>query len=527
MTFRPLSFFLPLILLFGMWGCTAPSAPTPSPSPTATATPFPSPTPPPAPTATPTPALPQPTLFSTPWDDRTPFASGLIPQAQALLTQRPQASVYHLDITLHEDMTHLEGRMEVRYTNAEKEPLNQVLFRLLPNILGGRMTVDQVQVNGQAAQTRLAEQNSNLWVTMPAPLQPGQQVVIRMTYQVTIPTTPGANYAVLATMDDVLALAHAYPMIPAYDEEIGWYDDVPPPYGDVTYSDVAYYLVRVNLPANVVTQASGVLLSREAQGDRQVLTYAAGPMRDFFLAASPRYRVIEGKVGDTVVRAYAPAELNGENEYALDVAINALKVFNDLYDIYPYTELDVMGTPTTAGGVEYPGLVVIALSLYDLSQPFFETATAHEVAHQWFYGVVGNDQIHHPWLDESLTQYNTLLYFQAMQGQAGYQRAMDEFQQRWDYIDDADIPLDLPVSAYDEAEYSGIIYGRGGLFFDALRRRLGEDAFATFQKTYYHTFAWDIATSQGLQHVAEKACQCDLSPLFQSWVYSENKDDGR
>ncbi len=475
-----------------------------------------------APTPSPTPAVPAPALFDIPWDDRTIFEQGLIPSQRDALKELPGASVYHIDFTVSDDLTRVDGKLEVRYTNTEDVALNEVVFRLFPNMLGGKMTVENITVNGRGTKTMLEELDSVLLVAMPGPLEPGDQVVIAMDYQVAVPTTEGRNYAVFAYLEDVLALAHAYPMIPAYDDEIGWYTEIPPNYGDVTYSDTAYYLVRASLPANQVVQASGFLVDSKEKEGRVITTWAAGPMRDFYLVSSSRYQVVEGKVGDTVVRAYAPGELSAENKMALQYAIDALKVFNRYYDVYPFTELDVAGTPTLAGGVEYPGVIVVALSVYNPAHNFFEVATAHEVGHQWFYSVVGNDQIHHPWLDESLTQYNTMLYFKEVHGDEGYRQERENQQRRWDYIDDADIPLDLPVAAYDEGQYSGIIYGRGGVFFDELRKKIGDAAFEKFQKNYYHEFQWRIATTDGLKRVAEAACDCDLTPMFEAWVYPKN-----
>jgi len=381
------------------------------------------------------------------------------------------------------------------------------------------MRVSDIRLNGSPADSHLEEEDSVLRIPLAEALEPGQRVVISMDFQVTVPTIEGGNYAVLAYLEDILALAHFYPMIPAYDNEIGWYDTVPPNYGDVVYSDTAYYLVQVSLPADQIVEASGFELDRKEEDGKQTITWAAGPMRDFYLVSSATYQIIEEKVGDTVVKAYAPGEYGAENELALQYAVDALKIFNRYYDIYPFTELEVAGTPTLAGGVEYPGIVVVSLSLYDPAQHFFEVATAHEIGHQWFYSVVGNDQINHPWLDESLTQYNTMLYFKEMYGQEGYLSEREDQQRRWDYIEDAKIPLDLPVEAYDEAEYSGIIYGRGGIFFDELRKKIGDDAFEKFQKDYYHTYKWGIATTDGLKSVAEAACDCDLTPMFEEWVY--------
>ncbi len=518
---RRLVLFFVLILAFLASACNpapesteslsaSPSVVTPTPAiPTQT----------PSPTPTPTPAIPNPTLFDTTWDDRTPFAAGLISSAQDALMTHPGASIYHLDFTISNDLTFVSGNMEVRYTNTEDVELNEVIFRLFPNILGGKMEVSDVAVNGQPTKTLLEAENSVLRVALHAPLLPGEQTVFSMSYQVHVPTTVGANYAVLSFLDDILALAHAYPMIPAYDRDQGWYTDVPPNYGDVTYNDIAYYLVRVSLPSNQIVQASGVEIDRMEEDGRQILTFAAGPMRDFYLVSSARYQIIEARSDETIFRAFSPAEQSEANKLALQYAMDAVGVFNHYYGVYPYTELDIAATPTLAGGVEYPGIIVIALSLYDPEQRFFEFATAHEAGHQWFYNVVGNDQIHHPWLDESLTQYNTLLYFKEIYGEAGYELARSSQQRRWDYIGDADIPLDLPVAAYDESEYSGIIYGRGGIFFDELRKQIGDEAFERFQKSYYRTYQWGIATTEGLKETAEEACRCDLTEMFDSWVY--------
>ena len=83
----------------------------------------------------------------------------------------------------------------------------------------------------------------------------------------------------------------------------------------------------------------------------------------------------------------------------------------------------------------------------------------------------------------------------------------------------ADIPIGLPVAGYNGAEYGAIVYGRGGLFFEALRDQIGREAFNSFLKDYTDTLSWGIATPQEMQSLAEKNCGCDLQPLFDTWVY--------
>ena len=83
----------------------------------------------------------------------------------------------------------------------------------------------------------------------------------------------------------------------------------------------------------------------------------------------------------------------------------------------------------------------------------------------------------------------------------------------------ADIPIGLPVADYEAAQYSGIVYGRGPLFFVALKDVMGVEVFNRFLVDYTKTFSWDIATPEALQALAEKHCICDLDPLFNEWVY--------
>ena len=469
----------------------------------------------------PRPAVPEPQLFDTAWDDRAPFAPGLIKSEQSALQALPGASIYHIDLRLSDDLTRLKGREEVRYTNTEDVALDEVYFRLFPNLADGASKVANVTVNGAPVQPRYELRDSAMAVPMVPPLQPGEQVVIGMDFDVTVPTEPGGNYGTFALRDGILALAHFYPMIAVYDET-GWNVEIAPAIGDVVYTDSGYYLVQASVPVGQQMLTSGREIDRQEQGDRQTLTFAAGPVRDFYIVSSDRYDVVSRKVGETTINAYAPSDVQGANKNALDFAVGAVKTYSDLVGAYPFTELDLVGTPTLAGGVEYPGLVVIALSLYDRTDFFFEAVVAHEVGHQWFYSTVGDDQVDEPWLDESLTQYLTLRYYGDAFGKSGYDGFRTYLDDRWHSAEDTKKPIGLPVAAYGEEEYSAIVYGKGPLFFEALANKMGEAQFDTFLKDYYRTFEYGISTTASLKQLAEKHCGCDLTPLFKEWVYPQN-----
>jgi hypothetical protein len=458
------------------------------------------------------------------WEDRSIFRSGLIEAEKAVLDELEGASVYQIDLEIAEDLYHVSGHQEVRYTNTETVALENVYFRLFPNILGGEMSVSNLRVGGEDTTPQLDLNDSLLIVPLASPLEPGQSTVIEMDFQVVVPQTVDQNYGVLAFYDDILALAHAYPMIAVYDDD-GWNAEIPPQSGDVTYADAAFYVVNIAAPAEVTVVPSGTVVERSQEGETQTLTVASGPARDFYLAASPLYEEISETFGEVTIRSYAPDGLEAGAQAALEIAAESIELFNDKYPPYPYTELDIVATPTLAGGIEYPGLIVVTLPLYDIESgspgiiQSLQGVVAHEVAHQWFYNYVGDDQLDDPWLDEALAQYLTYEYFADQYGAAGAAGFHSSLEARWRQVNFADIPIGLPVEDYDGQEYGAIVYGRGPLFFIALRDEMGEAAYDEFLKEYTEQLAWEIATPEFLQSLAEENCACELDALFEEWVY--------
>ncbi|MGH2537321.1 MAG: M1 family aminopeptidase, partial [Candidatus Promineifilaceae bacterium] len=255
-------------------------------------------------------------------------------------------------------------------------------------------------------------------------------------------------------------------------------------------------------------------------------TFAAGPARDFYLASSAGYVSATAAVGPTTINAYAPAGFEARNEVALASAAVALEVYNRRFGPYPYTELDAVAVQNLALGVEYPGVIVMNSRLYDPAESFgatpaevlLDSVVGHEVAHQWFYSLVGNDQPDEPWLDESLTQYATYLYFLDAHGPAAGAGYRNSFLGRWQSVEQAEIPIGLPAGAYEGNAYSAIVYGRGPLFFEALSEAMGGPAFDAFLRAYVAEHSWGHASGASLQATAEASCACDLDTLFAAWV---------
>jgi hypothetical protein len=362
---------IPLLLTLGLLAVAC-QAPNPSPTPT------------PLPTADPSQPL-----------DRALFRDGLVEASQPILDGLPGASEYRLELEIADDLLHVTGQEILRYTNNENLPLDEVRLRLFPNLLGGDMRVTNLRVDGVSVTPQLSLNDSLLTAPLPAPLAPGQSTQLSMDFSVTIPDTVELNYGVLAYDEGILTLAHAYPMVAVYDDE-GWNAEIPPQSGDLTYADISFFDVTVTAPKDLTLVVVGNEVSRQVEGGQQIARYAAGPVRDFYLAAGRNLESVRQSVGETTVSFHASPAQQGGAEAGLQTALRALKDFAARFGPYPYTELELVATPTLALGVEYPGVIAIAERITEPSHDYLESVVAHEVGHQWFYNLIGNDQLDDP-----------------------------------------------------------------------------------------------------------------------------------
>jgi len=453
--------------------------------------------------------------------------NNLNPAFSADLQELAAAPRYMLEISLDQDddLYRVTGTEQVIYTNQEKTPLEAIYFKLIPNMGGDYLAVADLQVDAQAVEPQLEFENTVMRVDLPSPLDPNHSVEISMQIDVVVPSQMGGNYGLFIYMDNVLALDAFFPIIPVYNDE-GWNVEAPPQNADVIFSDVAFFTVSIDAPQELVLVAGGHEVERSVNENRQLVTYHAGPQRDFYLAASPDFTSASAIVDGVKVTSYFPEYARESGENVLETAQFALQNYAERFGPYPYTELDLVSTPMQAGGMEYSNITALGLYLYDPeytlngglpASVFLEGATAHEVAHMWFYCQVMNDQIDHPWQDESLVQYATYLYYVDRYGEEDAQGFLQSFYDRWDRVDREPISISLPAPAYQGSEYGAIIYGRGAIMFDEMRATMGKDGFDQFLTAYVDKYRWQVVEPEDLLVLAEETCECDLSDIYAAY----------
>jgi hypothetical protein len=447
----------------------------------------------------------------------------LRPEFAADVDTLQSATRYFIDVEVNLDLESqravIEGIARIQFTNPLDIPLDDWVVMLWPNDpqYQSRMTAGPIMVDGHIAEADLEQEGIAMRVRLPQPLDPGEMLDASVPFTVTIdgPMSPGHPMRMTIT-DDVLLAPTFYPLVPRLvDGE--WQVMAAPPGGDTTNSDVALYEVRLTAPAEFALAATGVEVGRSENDDGSVTAvYATGPVRDFAFALGP-LNLTERDVDGILLRAWVLPQHADDAREMLSAAATQVRALTLALGPYPYAELDLVDAPDAWGGIEYPGLVFIGtLGSYFVVEP-----VVHEVGHQWFYGLIGNDQLLDPWLDEAAATFTEILYYEAAFGSQRGTTALEGLRQVVEVgAENPDLPVGLPVGAFSsESEYAVIVYEKGALFFEALRRRLGPQAFEDFLHTYFQEYRYGFATPEGFQAAAESACGCDLDAMFNLWVY--------
>jgi len=456
------------------------------------------------------------------------FAAGLNNEEAAKLDTFRSSTLYQIDFQIAGDYLSLAGHETVTYTNRQENALNEIVFLLYPNRAGGKTEVNSVQIDGQPVEPEFGPQNFAMALPLEKPLQPAGLTVISMDFFVTVPVEMSGNYGLFGFVNNILVLDEFYPLVARYYQG-KWNDALPSGVGDVTANDASFYQVQVTGPENLVLAASGFQQTQDSSAGQLRTVYLAGPARDFYIAGSPFFQKISETAKDVTFTSYYLPGSEKAAQLALETAIDSVNIYNSRLGQYAYKELDILSTPMQSLGMEYPGLIDISLEFYTKApdellygasaQDLMTSVIAHEAGHQWFYNIVGDDQQQEPWLDESMAQYITGLYMDDRWGkQAGDQYRLN-WMERWERVKKADIPIGLPVKQYTPEEYSAIVYGRGPIFIAVLAEKVGQGVFDQFLKDYFKEYQWEIVSGVEYKALLEDHCQCDLTPIFETWVY--------
>lgn len=419
---------------------------------------------------------------------------------------------YDITAEYAEEPREISGSQNVRYVNAEGREMDSLYFRLWTNEevftdLGGGTEVSSVTVDGVKA--RFTVEGTKLEVQLPTPLPENATAEVSLEFETRVPeiAAPFGHHS------GVTSLGVWHPVLAVYDED-GW--NLPPTteFGEPYFAEVADYRVSLTLPRGLTAATTGTRTGNEKAvgGGRKTEIYEAEAVRDFALAVGERFERASREVGETTVNVYYRPESSLRAERALDLASDSLAYFSEIFGTYPYAEFDMVDAPLVAG-TEYSTLTFA--NLENTQDYVFDTVVPHEVAHQWWYVQVGNDQFEEPWLDEALATYSEWL----SAGDAGV---------RFPTPVTATLPLDSPVGDFPDAyTYQTVTYLRGAQLYRDLSSEIGEERLLRGLKDYVTEYRYKTATARDLVATLSRSAGKDLSPTFESYGVTPEAQEER
>ncbi len=436
------------------------------------------------------------------------------------------STCYDLTLDLDIKENSFQGSAKITFTNLTGVELADLVLRTYPNanlIYDGTLTLTSAIVDGSQVKPQVfLSDNTAVRLPLNAHLSVGETAVIDLEFTGRYTFNFGDQFGVYGIFnyvneEQVLTLANWYPLLAPWIEG-SWDVDSVIGIGDAVVSQTSLYKVRLTAPS------TGSIVSLEEVDDHNQWEFVSGPVRDFTILASPNFILREAQVGDVYIRHWGLSDGEARWDEALQATIDSLTLFNERYGPYPYRELDAVAVPLTlAAGVEYPGIFLIDDSQYEIDEqsPFLlAIVVSHEVAHQWWYGVVGNDVLRDPWQDEALATFSSLFYQQEYQTRF-YEGTVRFYQERVSDVEQQskDTAIDQPLRAFIDrpGEYSPIVYTKGALFFVELREMLGDQIFFNALQAYYSLNKYQIATPEELLDAFETACECELDNFYTEW----------
>lgn len=411
----------------------------------------------------------------------------------------PNKTSYNMKLHLNVEKMTLSGRSTIITVNSSGRPLRELCLTAYPNIFKQRehtpvplslyqggftpssLDIKWVKVNGKKADVH--ERGLTIFVRPSGYINAGQKIDIEMEWDLTIP--PVAYR--LGYQDGVFMLGNFYPWLETYDNQ-GWHHAVQVPFGDPFCISAADYTVALSLPGayQVISGAPLVYRFSDDRGN-ETWVFSSSRARDFaFAAFTPGNRCEKREVGGVGVEFWGQGP--GLKE-AADQAAGALRYFQQLYGAYPHRELRLVEVPMEGfSGMEYDGLIFVSnhvlASSYDKRKQAW--LIAHEVAHQWWYAMVGNDQAREPWMDEALACYSADRYLRA--AGMGSRDHLSRPQ-----------GLGREISGFKSREdYQKTVYSGGEWFWDRMEKQMGDHKLMEALKRYARTGSGKVVTRKEL-----------------------------
>jgi hypothetical protein len=482
---------------------------------------------------------------------------------------------YKIEVTLDPSNHHLYGTEIAIYHNNSPDTLREIYYHLYLNafrpgssmqirgdIIRNRIyrrivslkpdeygwtKVEYIKADGEKIEFEIND--TILKAKLKKPLPPGSSVKLEMKFESQIPKQTRRNGRNNREGIDY-SMAQWYPKICEYDLE-GWHPD---PYIEREFYGVwGNFDVSITLPSDYLVGATGVIQNpkevlcgyelgavdtvifpsqwQKETGKLKTWRFKAENVHDFAWVADRDYihEITWVEIdGDTVIvhLLYQPDVYNLWLE-AGEFTRKILELYSRWYGKYPYKSFTV--AQAGDGGMEYPMLIMITGRR---SRTSMIGILAHEIGHNWFYGLLGNNESKEAWLDEGFATFVTSKVMREFLGErwktsggiSGFLRPESDIYGGYrNYIKYTQLGYEEPVLLHSDffresITYVNAVYGKGAAFLEMLEYVVGDSVFDLIMKTYFKEWHFKHPTTKDFERIAEKISGMELDWLFDQWL---------
>jgi hypothetical protein len=471
----------------------------------------------------------------------------------AVLSNR--VTEYHISVALEEDKS-LIGQQTVTWKNPGRKSVSELFLHLYPNafspgstfikesdgqLRGDKMkegssgSMELTSLTTEEGETLLprihyvqpddGNKNDRTLVTfrLPQPVNPGSSITLRMNFTVKLPDV----FARMGKAGDFVMAGQWFPKVAVYETAgmrgrttEGW--NLHQYHGNSEfYADFGIYSVRIDVPQTYKVAATGFQTrSPTVSKGRKVFQFYADDVHDFAWSASPQFEYLEdsfSSVGIPGVRIKLyldPLHKNLKDRY-MHAAKSALAKLGEWYGEYPYSTLSVVVPPADgngAGGMEYPTLVTAASAQNDNPGYELERTLVHEIAHQYWYGLVASNEFEEAWLDEGFTSYTEDKLMASIYG------VIPNIPIEASYMTNPE-PLNQTSWRFKSSDgYAENVYMRGKLVLSSIERQVGEKTMSKIMRAYFQKYRFKHPSSSDFQKVVETVTKSKWNDFFHAYV---------
>lgn len=449
---------------------------------------------------------------------------------------------YEIDIELDDDNRIIHGKERITYINRSSKIMEDIFFHVYPNAFNDKesppimfndfsyaypegfnpcyIKIANINAGGKNIKYSLSgAQNTTLKLELNKPLKVKEQVEIVIEFQLKIPISRDR----IGYYDGSYILANWYPVAAVYDET-GWNLDPFYSIGDPFYSDIADYVVKITLPEKYIVASTGDITDENVRGGIRTQSIVAKSVRDFAWVASSKFKQQTLEVDGVNIKYFFINSNTRRMDKAISTAGESIRIFNKCFGRYPYASYSVVESlfPT---GMEYPGMVLIPNNYFDGNKTMLglEGVIVHETAHQWWYGVVGNNEVDEAWLDEGLATYSKIIYFEKVNGDKFAENYYNQniksiYETKRKSIKGVEVTL-KPLKEFESwREYDTLVYKKAAILLHTIREDVGDDKFFEILGSYYYKNRFKNVTTEDFINTVEGVTNKSWDVFFNKWL---------